>query len=59
MLIADKVQGRREFIRHQRSKLSSSDDVDFYFDQWLHALDVGPAEYDELCAAIDLTRWKA
>ncbi|MEJ8852455.1 hypothetical protein [Variovorax rhizosphaerae] len=54
MLIADKVQHRKDFIRHHRGKHPSSDALDMYFDRWLEALDVGRTEYEELCAAIDI-----
>ena len=56
MLIADKVQGRKEFIRHQRGRHVRSEELDLYFNQWLDALDVGQDEYEELCAAVDLAR---
>jgi len=54
MLIADKVQGRKAFIRHDRGRHPRSDALDVYFDQWLLALGVGLDEYEELCAAIDI-----
>jgi hypothetical protein len=56
MLIADKVQHRKHFIRHHRGKHPCSHALDLYFDQWLEALDVGRPEYEELCAAIDIAR---
>ena len=56
MLIADKVQHRKDFIRHHRGKHSCSDALDLYFDRWLEALDVNRTEYEELCAAIDIAR---
>ncbi|MDM0116747.1 hypothetical protein QTI66_31930 [Variovorax sp. J22R133] len=56
MLIADKVQHRKDFIRHHRGKHSCSDALDLYFDRWLAALDVGRDEYEELCAAIDIAK---
>jgi hypothetical protein len=56
MLIADIVQSRKDFIRHDRGRLPRSAEVDLYFDQWLSALDVDLAEYEELCAAIDLAK---
>ncbi|MEJ8851888.1 hypothetical protein [Variovorax rhizosphaerae] len=56
MLIADKVQHRKDFIRHHRRKHPCSDAQDLYFDRWLEALDVGRTEYEELCAAIDIAR---
>jgi hypothetical protein len=54
MLIADKVQGRKEFIRHQRARHARSDELDLYFEVWLEALQVDPDEYDGLCASIDM-----
>jgi hypothetical protein len=54
MLIADKVQARREFIRHQRGRHARTDEMGLYFDFWLQALEVDPDEYDELCASIDM-----
>ena len=56
MLIADKVQHRKHFIRHHRGKHPCSDALDSYFDRWLEALDVGRTDYEELCAAIDIAR---
>jgi len=56
MLIADKVQHRKDFIRHHRGKHPGSDALDLYFDRWLEALDVSLTEYEELCAAIDIAR---
>ncbi|MEB0114483.1 hypothetical protein QN397_24695 [Variovorax sp. RTB1] len=54
MLIADKVQGRKEFVRHQRGRHARSDELDLYFELWLQALKVDPEEYDGLCASIDM-----
>ena len=59
MLIADKVQGRKEFIRYQRGRHVRSEELDLYFNQWLDALDVSQDEYEELCAAVDLARIRA
>ncbi|MEJ8852624.1 hypothetical protein [Variovorax rhizosphaerae] len=56
MLIADKVQQRKDFIRHHRGKHPCSDALDLFFDRWLEALNVGRTEYEELCAAIDIAR---
>ena len=55
MLIADKVQGRKEFVRHQRGRHARSDELDLYFDLWLQVLEVDVEEYDQLCASIDLS----
>jgi hypothetical protein len=54
MLIADKVQGRKEFIRHLRGRHARSDELDLYFELWLQALEVDQEEYDGLCASIDM-----
>lgn len=56
MLIADKVQQRKDFIRHLRGKHARSAELDLYFDQWMKALDVDQDEYEELCAAIDIAK---
>jgi len=56
MLIADKVQHRKYFIRHLRGKHPRSDELDLYFDRWLRALEVHQDEYEELCAAIDIAK---
>lgn len=56
MLIADKVQNRKDFIRHHRGTHMRSAELDLYFDQWLLALDVDQAEYEKLCAAIDAAK---
>ena len=54
MLIADKVQGRKEFIRHQRGRHARTEELDLYFELWLQALGVDQEEYDGLCASIDM-----
>lgn len=59
MLIADKVQGRKQFVRHQRGRHVRSDELNLYFALWLQALGVGQEEYDGLCASIDMAAHRA
>lgn len=57
MLIATQVHGRKELVRQPlRGRDSPSVDRMLQFDQWLLALGVDSAEYEELCAAVDLFR---
>jgi hypothetical protein len=48
-----------EFIRHLRGRHARSDELDLYFELWLHALDVDQEEYDGLCASIDMAAHRA
>lgn len=48
MLIADKVQNRKDFMRYHKGTHARSDELDFYFNLWLRALDISEEKYEEL-----------
>lgn len=49
MLVADKVQNRKDFIAHHRGTHPRSDALDRYFALWLERLGISEARYAELC----------
>lgn len=49
MLVADKVQNRKDFIAHHRGTHPRSDALDRYFERWLERLGVSEERYAELC----------
>lgn len=49
MLVADKVQNRKDFIKYHKSTHPRSDKLDLYFKQWLDALKVTEDQYQLLC----------
>ncbi|MNV74432.1 hypothetical protein D3C71_1676480 [compost metagenome] len=53
MLIADKVQNRKDFLAHHSGTHPRRAELDHYFKVWLRALDVDEDEFSALCAAID------
>jgi hypothetical protein len=53
MLIADKVQNRKDFIAHHLGVHPKSKELDIYFKNWLRALDVTEAQYSTFSSAID------
>jgi hypothetical protein len=53
MLIADKVQNRKDFITYHKGTHKNSDTLTVYFTQWLDALGVSEEQYQKLCEAID------
>lgn len=53
MLIADKVQNRKDFKTYHLGTHDRSDQLDSYFALWLHHLDVTETYYDKLCTMID------
>jgi hypothetical protein len=53
MLIADKVQNKKDFERYHKGTHKRSDELDSYFDTWLEVLGVGKQEYNELVAIAD------
>ncbi len=48
MLIADKVQNRKDFELYHKGTHERSDELDFYFKAWLKALIVSEDEYQAL-----------
>ena len=52
MLIADKVQNRRDFERHHLGTHPRSAELDGYFRRWLGFLDVDEARYQSLVACL-------
>lgn len=55
MLIADKVQNRKDFITYHKATHARSAQLDLYFNLWLQALGVDSTMYATLCKAIDET----
>lgn len=53
MLIADKVQNRKDFITYHRETHARSKELDQYFQLWLRALNVSEETYETLCMKID------
>jgi hypothetical protein len=51
MLIADKVQNRKDFLLHHLGTHPKSIELDMYFKNWLRALGVTEARYLELLGA--------
>lgn len=48
MLIADKVQNRKDFEQFHKGKHARSDELDFYFKHWLMKLGIVERHYQEL-----------
>lgn len=48
MLVADKVQNRKDFELYHKGKHDRSDELDFYFKLWLQRLDISEVRYQEL-----------
>lgn len=48
MLIADKVQNRKDFEIHHKGTHARSDELQFYFDHWLRALGLNEGDYQTL-----------
>lgn len=53
MLIADKVQNRKDFELHHFGIHPETAKLDFYFRSWLEALGVTEARYDELVEVME------
>jgi hypothetical protein len=49
MLIADKVQNRKDFELYYQGKHEDSAELVTYFQIWLHALGISEERYQELC----------
>lgn len=56
MLVADKVQNRKDFIRYHLGTHPKSIELDHYFKNWLRALKVTEHDYNNYCLLIDLNR---
>lgn len=53
MLIADKVQNRKDFLTYHLGTHPGSIELDIYFKNWLRALGVLEAKYEYYCGLID------
>lgn len=53
MLVADKIQNRKDFEQYHLGTHARSDELDKYFKIWLQRLDVGKTMYASMCKAID------
>ena len=56
MLVADKVQNRKDFITYHQGTHSRSDELTRYFDAWLDALGIDATTYESLCKRIDASK---
>lgn len=53
MLIADKVQNRKDFLRYHSQTHPNRAELDLYFKLWLKRLGIDDETYKTLCKAID------
>ena len=53
MLIADKIQNRKDFEQYHLGTHARSDELDKYFKIWLQRLGVGKEMYQSMCEGID------
>jgi len=53
MLIADKIQNRKDFMTYHCGIHARSDELARYFNKWLNALNIGADPYISLCKKID------
>lgn len=56
MLIADKVQNRKDFLLYHHGSHPRSDELARYFDKWLKALNVSSRDYHKYCWIINQVR---
>lgn len=54
MLIADKVQNRKDFEIYHLGRHAESDKLVLYFDNWMVRLNITPNRYVDLCEAMVL-----
>lgn len=52
MLIADKVQNYKDFLLYHSGKHGRSEELNYYFQEWLKELNVGIQEYTDLICSI-------
>lgn len=55
LLVADKVQNRKDFLLHHRGHHPRSDALDLYFRRWLERLEVSEARFAELFEDLQVT----
>lgn len=53
MLIADKIQNRKDFITYHLETHPNRKELSIYFDMWLGTLGVDTNMYDRICKKID------
>lgn len=53
MLIADKVQNRKDFMKYHFGTHPKSRELDIYFKNWLRALKITEKQYETLCEIIE------
>lgn len=56
MLIADKVQNKKDFMTYHLNTHERSDQLCRYFDMWLDHLYISTHQYDSLCRSIDAAK---
>lgn len=58
MLIADKVQNRKDFEQYHLGTHLRSKELDAYFHDWMDILGISETEYEDFCELIDSSRQK-
>ena len=56
MLIADKIQNKKDFMIYHFGKHERSEELHAYFDKWLDVLTIDNSGYQKLCERIDCER---
>jgi len=54
MLVADKIQNRKDFEAHHKGTHARSDKLDQYFKNWLERLGISEGRYSEICDEVAL-----